>query len=82
MRWYNEEHHHSGIKYVTPSERHSGQDVVILQRRRALYKDARRRCPERWSGGTRNWDHIEEVTLNGGRHHRIKEGQAASSSAM
>ena len=46
--WYNTEHHHSGIRYVTPDERHSGADVNILARRHALYEQARRRRPERW----------------------------------
>jgi putative transposase len=24
VRWYNEAHHHSGIQFVTPAQRHSG----------------------------------------------------------
>ncbi|WP_440862608.1 hypothetical protein [Symbiopectobacterium purcellii] len=24
--WYNEEHRHSGIRYVTPGQRHRGED--------------------------------------------------------
>ena len=26
MGWYNEEHRHSGIRYVTPQQRHNSQD--------------------------------------------------------
>ncbi|TCV98682.1 integrase-like protein, partial [Biostraticola tofi] len=26
-RWYNEEHYHSGIRYVTPAQRHRGDDL-------------------------------------------------------
>lgn len=64
VRWYNEEHRHSGIKYVTPTERHSGQDQTILARRHALYQRAKQLHPHRWSGPTRNWSYIETVTLN------------------
>ena len=41
MHWYNLEHHHSGIRYVSPAERHDGRDVVILAARHALYQEAR-----------------------------------------
>ena len=62
--WYNMVHRHRGIKYVTPHQRHSGEDVGILRQRHALYDAARRRNPARWSGDTRNWGHIREVWLN------------------
>lgn len=64
VHWYNLEHRHSGIRYVTPAQRHQGQDVEILKRRDALYQKARQRHPARWSGHTRNWDHIAVVKLN------------------
>jgi len=38
--WYNEEHHHSGIKFVTPSQRHAGEDVEILAKRKEVYESA------------------------------------------
>ena len=62
--WYNNEHLHSGIKYVTPSQRHSGEDKEILARRACVFEMARQRNPERWSGRTRNWSPEEVVTLN------------------
>ena len=62
--WYNTVHRHRGIKYVTPHQRHSGEDVGILRQRHELYDAARRRHPARWSGDTRNWGHIREVWLN------------------
>ncbi len=37
-RWYNTEHHHSGLKFVTPDQRHRGEDVDLLARRYALYQ--------------------------------------------
>lgn len=62
--WYNEKHLHSGIKFVTPEERHSGADKLILERRNQTYQIAKRKKPERWSGRTRNWGWVENVFLN------------------
>ena len=62
--WYNTEHLHSAIRFVTPEQRHSGQDVAILERRAALYEAARAKNPRRWTRGIRNWTRIEEVALN------------------
>lgn len=62
--WYNHEHQHSGIGYVTPAARHAGDDVAILAARRAVYRRARRRRPERWAGDERKWDRPLTVTLN------------------
>jgi hypothetical protein len=64
VRWYNDEHRHSGIRYVTPGQRHDGQDHTILAARHALYLKARERNPARWSGATRNWSPVDAVTLN------------------
>lgn len=62
--WYNEEHRHSGIRFVTPGERHRGEDQVILEQRKAVYEAAKAKHPERWSGDIRNWDRVESVSLN------------------
>ena len=64
VRWYNVEHHHSGIRYVSPAERHDGRDHAVLAARHVLYLKARERNPARWSGDTRNWMPIGAVTLN------------------
>lgn len=64
VHWYNLEHRHSGIRYVTPAQRHAGQDREILRARHELYTQARQNNPRRWSGATRNWSHIATVTLN------------------
>lgn len=63
-QWYNTEHRHSRIKFVTPEQRHNGEDKAILLKRCELYKQAQQKRPDRWSKGTRNWDQIGEVTLN------------------
>lgn len=62
--WYNTEHRHSAIRFVTPEQRHSGRDAAILRQRQRVYERARRRHPQRWSGATRNWQPIETVYLN------------------
>jgi putative transposase len=64
VRWYNTEHLHSGIRFVTPEDRHSGREAAILAGRRALYASARAARPERWSRGPRCWTPIERVYLN------------------
>lgn len=64
VKWYNEEHHHSAIKYVTPKQRHYGKDITILLRRKETYIAAKNKRPDRWSGNIRNWNRIEEVFLN------------------
>jgi putative transposase len=64
VHWYNEEHRHSAIRYVTPSQRHAGLDSALLRQRVQVYEAAKARRPERWSGATRNWQPILVVHLN------------------
>ena len=64
VAWYNHEHRHSAIRFVTPHQRHTGHDRELLNRRHALYLEARARRPERWRGRTRNWTPIGSVWLN------------------
>ena len=64
VTWYNTEHLHSAIRFVTPSCRHLGLDKAILQKRSVVYENAKRLKPLRWSGPTRNWSPIAEVYLN------------------
>jgi putative transposase len=64
VHWYNEEHRHSAIGFVTPSQRHAGLDVELLSKRAEVYEAAKTRNPERWSGATRNWQPVRIVHLN------------------
>ncbi len=73
VQWYRHEHRHSGIKFVTPAQRHAGEDIVILAKRREVYEKARARNPERWSGNVRDWSRIETVRLNPNTHHAAAE---------
>ena len=67
VRWYNHEHRHSAIRFVTPAQRHANLDQDILERRKALYEGARERHPLRWKGATRDWQRVHVVHLNPGR---------------
>ena len=77
VRWYNVDHRHSGIRYVSPQQRHAGEDRAILAARRQLYAQAQQRHPARWSGSTRNWSHIDVVTLNPERDELVSNAAAA-----
>lgn len=62
--WYNHEHRHSAIRFVTPAQRHAGEDGALLEQRQAVYEAARARHPQRWRGPIRNWERIQIVHLN------------------
>jgi len=74
VQWYNHDHRHSRIKFVTPQQRHTGDDIQLLEKRHALYSRMIKLHPERWSSTTRNWQHEPTVELNP-KHH--KERMAA-----
>ena len=46
VHWYNFDHRHSGIRYVSPAQRHAGDDHTILAARHAL-------CTSRRANSTR-----------------------------
>jgi transposase InsO family protein len=62
--WYNAEHRHSGIKYVTPNQRHYGQADAICAIRQQTYEEARQRHPQRWSRQPRDWSQPQVVSIN------------------
>jgi transposase InsO family protein len=64
VSWYNHDHRHSAIRYVSPAERHAGEDRAILSHRHQLYTRARAANPRRWARHTRNWQPVAVVTLN------------------
>ena len=77
VRWYNQVHKHSGLKFVTPEQRHNGTAVKILQHRDSVYVEAKRRRPERWAQHTRNWTLHDHVWLNPERAQTEEMKQAA-----
>jgi putative transposase len=80
VHWYNDEHRHSAIGFVTPSQRHAQADKSMLQKRIAVYELARQQNPQRWSGQTRDWHFIDAVHLNPDSP-QTKESQAARNAA-
>lgn len=76
VQWYNHEHRHSAINFVTPAQRHAGEDIALLAKRVAIYKAAHVQHPERWSGKTRNWERVNVVHLNPAKEVGEKEQQA------
>lgn len=64
VHWYNYEHQHSGINFVTPNQCHTGVYVDVLNRRREVYEQAKLKHPERWAKSTRDWSPHTSVALN------------------
>ena len=62
--WYNGQHKHSQLNYVSPGERHDGLDGAILKNRALVLEAAREKHPSRWSGSIRNCNPIGPVMLN------------------
>ena len=63
-QWYNFEHQHCSINFVSPEARHQGRDKEILAARHEVYLKAQQKHPERWTGSTRDWTPCGEVKLN------------------
>ena len=64
VHWYNEDHRHSAIGFVTPAQRHAQQDEAMLKARAAVYEQARQKHPARWSKNARHWTFTNAVHLN------------------
>lgn len=64
VSWYNHQHRHSGIGFVTPSQRHSVEAVEISRYRARVYEQARQCHPRRWSRTTRCWHQPKAVWIN------------------
>ncbi len=61
VRFYNQSRYHGGISYVTPDQRHTGQDQAILARRAERRRQAR----------------LQRLTLNRGQTNIESHSQAA-----
>lgn len=64
INWYNTEHRHSGIGYVTPQQKHCGADLLIFERRQITLDKAAAAYPERFVRGPRTVMPEQEVRLN------------------
>ena len=73
VKWYNKEHLHSGINFLTPYQRHYGLDQKVMENRRKVYEKAKENHPERWSKNIRNWELPEYVALNPIAEEEVKD---------
>jgi len=65
VHWYNTEHLHSSIGYVTPHQMRYGQAEAIFEQRNDAINRARELHPERWgSRPAKQWIINREVVLN------------------
>jgi putative transposase len=55
VTWYNSQHHHSALCFVTPDDRYFGRERAVLTRRRRVYERMRTEQPLRWPGHPRKW---------------------------
>jgi putative transposase len=51
FRWYNYEHHHSGIGLLTPADVHFGRSQAMLDQRQQVLQRAYQKNPERFVKG-------------------------------
>ncbi|CAA6805813.1 MAG: Mobile element protein [uncultured Thiotrichaceae bacterium] len=77
VHWYNHEHKHSKINFVSPAERHAGLDVDILAKRKQVLEAAKQANPLRWSGDVRNCKPAGPVTLNPDKPENVEVKDAA-----
>jgi transposase InsO family protein len=77
VTWYNDEHKHSKINFVSPSVRHAMKDKEVLSKRKAVTEEAKARNPTRWSGSIRNFEPVGSVALNPDKPQEGKEISAA-----
>jgi len=79
VRWYNNDHRHSGLNFLTPAQRHNGEDQAIFEQRTKVYEDFKAAHPERWKGRkTRDWSLNKEVWLN--PEHQVADSQTEANS--
>lgn len=64
VHWYNTEHRHSGLNFLTPNQRHQGLAEQIFKNRQQVYEAAKTKHPGRWSRNIRDWSLVDEVWLN------------------
>jgi len=63
-------------RFVTPQQRHLGQDQQLLNNRKAVLEKARNKTPSRWGGReVRNCTVVGAVMLNPDRAQRISEDE-------
>lgn len=72
VNWYNTEHRHSALDYVTPHEKRFGKAEKIYAKRNKLMQQIREENPEIW--GKRNakrWGGPDTVFLNPEKRYKV-----------
>lgn len=65
VHWYNTQHRHSSLDYVTPQEMRSGVAKAIFKKRNMTLEAFKQQNPERWgSRATKRWGDLKPVILN------------------
>ena len=65
VEWYNNQHLHSALNFITPEQKHKGDDLEILSKRKAIYEAAKQKNSKRWiKGETRKWTPVSSTSLN------------------
>lgn len=65
INWYNTEHLHSSLGFVTPQQMRKGKTSEIFTKRNEIMMQAKMENPERWgSRKTIQWIPVKEVLLN------------------
>ena len=64
VNYYNNDHHHSSLKFITPNQRHDGLSQDILNKRKKILQAAKSKNPERWTGPIQNCTLEDIVWLN------------------
>lgn len=80
VNWYNNEHLHSGLNFISPMDRRLNKDIEMLKNRQKVYEQARNLKPERWTRQTRKWNYIDKVYLNPERE--IKNTKNSNSTSV
>ncbi len=62
--WYNTQHRHCGIGYVTPFQKHNGLDIELLESRQETLNSAALAHPERFVRGPKTVAQPRAVYLN------------------
>lgn len=48
INWYNKNHMHSGLQYITPFQKRNGEHHAIFERRNSVIAEAKQKFPARW----------------------------------
>ena len=77
---YNYEHKHSQLRFMTPHQRHTGQDIELLAQRKERIEAAKAANPSRW--GTRDVRNCDPVAYFGDCDHLFRDNPITSVSHL